>query len=295
MTKKKNPKTEPAYLAGAVKDAYECLLNGLGESHIMTFRMKYTLTCRYFNEKMYEELYQLTEGMTDEAVSRLDELEDADNFFDIITFRLVSCVETGRFDEAIAEGEKTLPILRKKFRADVIELANYSILLCDAYMGKGMYAEGEKLLKKAIAKMDEEDIPASEPIYCTAAINWAGCLNALGRVVTAREVLDDLRLLIDEEKDENEDYILEDLADSSEDAPPAFIDFLSAGIAGVITDFAYEKLGSRKPFTFSSILKDVQNSPELESKLFDLASEFSYLVDPEGDEEEFLPYPDEED
>ncbi|MGN0905601.1 MAG: tetratricopeptide repeat protein [Bullifex sp.] len=290
MTKKKNIKKDPSYFAASAKEAYDCLLESLGPDHIMTFMIKGILADAYSDAMMYEELFSLTEGISDEALAKLDEIS-TDRCFDIAMLRMEACIETERWDEAIAEGTKTLPVLRKKFRDEKVRQAEFAVNLATAYREKSMFSEADKVLKKLISDLNDVLQSPSEPIYFTSVIDRAGVLNAMGKTMQARTMLKELIDMLDDEKQDEQEMLPDFGSYMSEDDMEGFITFLSAGLAGSVAEEALVRLGTGEPFTFRTIISELKDTGSMEDIFADLADELgASLTDDEG----FFPYPDED-
>ena len=145
MKEKKKAKNTPAYLADRAREAYECLRSQLGDEHIMTLMMKHTLASYLERCENYEELYEISKGFSEEALSRSDEINDIE-CLEMAKFPLLACIATGRYAEATQIGSVALPVIRKKFSHMTMDIAGYVLLLSEGYTKQGLFSESEKML-----------------------------------------------------------------------------------------------------------------------------------------------------
>ena len=146
MKEKKKAKTTPAYLADRAREAYECLRSQLGDEHIVTLMMKHTQASYLERCENYEELYEISKGFSEEALSRSDEINDIE-CLEMAKFPLLACIATGRYAEATQIGSVALPVIRKKFSHMTMDIAGYVLLLSEGYTKQGLFSESDKLFR----------------------------------------------------------------------------------------------------------------------------------------------------
>lgn len=289
MKEKKKAKNTPAYLADRAREAYECLRSQLGDEHIMTLMMKHTLASYLERCENYEELYEISKGFSEEALSRSDEINEIE-CLEMAKFPLLACIATGRYAEATQIGSVALPVIRKKFSHMTMDIAGYVLLLSEGYTKQGLFSESEKLLKKMISDMDREEEDITNPTYYMSVINRAGVLNAMGKVKAASSTLREfikLLSLVRKEAFMNIDHSLQKEMD------PAYVDLMSASIAREVASHALSLIGDGSPFDFSSIAESPAFAKHLHEQMDSAFEDFEDLLDSLSDES-FIPYPDEE-
>ncbi|MGN0905600.1 MAG: tetratricopeptide repeat protein [Bullifex sp.] len=255
MAKKRNDG-----FARKLREGYECLLAGLGGDHIVTFILKDMLCDELLNNDDFEGLYELSAGMADEALDPENEMTDSTRI-NACTNHILACLETGRYAEAIREGERILPIIRKKYNTEPLRRAEYVYNLADAYLSEKQPVKAEALLKRELSALDKAEIPIADPVYVAMSFGWAGALNGMGKHVLARNVLNDLADAFSKARRNS----LSDMATMDSPDDETGFQFMASGMMKILCEKALEKVGTGEIFTLNSLA----SAPGFREQMFD--------------------------
>ncbi len=199
------------------------------------------------HERIFEEVYGISDQATDPALI----IDDAMRI-DACINRIASCIETGRYDEAIEEGERILPIIRKRCGKCPTDRADYACALATAYIEKKQLNKADALLKREITVFDNIDERIADPLFLVMTIDRAGVLNAPGKCIMARSAIDDLCAQYESEKR----HVIAELDRMDEPDTDTGYLIMCADLVKLLCDKAIEKIGTGEVFSLNSLVRE---------------------------------------